>query len=67
LLHYAGESGFSRKELGKFALLTPPNVTKSLQRLVTVRQAIKMSTENYRLTDLGSKRVRDQLASKLVL
>jgi hypothetical protein len=69
LLHYAGEQGFSRTEIGLAAQLTPPTVTKSLQKLIapTSRQVIKLPSGKYRLTDLGSKRVRETLGSKLVL
>ncbi|GGC10486.1 hypothetical protein GCM10007205_19510 [Oxalicibacterium flavum] len=69
LLHYAGEEGFSRLEIGKAAKRTPPVVTTTLQKLVhaSCRQAIIVSSGKYRLTDLGSKRIREQLAEKLML
>jgi len=69
LLHYSGEEGLSRRELGLHALMNPPNVTKSIQRLIdkSCRQVIKLGGGNYRLTDLGSKRVREELAAKLLL
>jgi hypothetical protein len=69
LLHYGGEQGLSRTHLGRFAQLAPSSITTALNRLTSPasRQAIQLSNGNYRLTDLGAKRVRDQLASKLVL
>lgn len=68
LLHYAGETGFSRTALGKAAQLAPPTVTRALQKLSspTMRQIV-LTSGIYRLTDLGSKRIRDELSSKLVV
>jgi len=69
LLHYAGENGFSRKELGLHALSSPSSITTNLQKLCspTKRQIIKLKNGNYRLTDLGSRRIRMELADKLLL
>jgi hypothetical protein len=69
LLHYAGEQGYSRTQLGQTAKYSAPSVTKALQKLINAdcRQAVQINNANYRLTDLGSKRVREQLAHKLVL
>lgn len=69
LLHYAGEQGFSRTMIGRAARWSPAAVTRALQKLVapTLREAIQLPNGNYRLTDLGSKRVREQLADKLRL
>lgn len=69
LLHYAGEQGFSRNALGQSAQCSQSAVTKSLQKLVAsdCRQAIQLPGGNYRLTDLGSKRIREELAAKLVI
>lgn len=68
LLHYAGEAGFSRTALGKTAQISAPSVTRALQKLASpsMRQIV-LSGGVYRLTDLGSKRIRDELSSKLVL
>ncbi|MEM1098950.1 MAG: hypothetical protein AAGH92_09190 [Planctomycetota bacterium] len=68
LLHYAGESGFSRREIGRHALLDAPRITRTLQKLsgADMRQIIKID-EDYYLTDLGSKRVREELSGKLRL
>ena len=67
LLHYAGEAGFSRTQLGKYAMLSAPAVTKGIQKLVSVREVIGLEGAIYRLTDLGSKRVRERLADRLTL
>ncbi len=69
LLHYAGEKGFTRSELGKFAKVSPASVTLALQKLSSpsLREIIAMADGTYRLTDLGSKRLRDRLADKLLL
>lgn len=69
LLHYAGEVGFSRYEIGCYAQYSPASVTKALQKLSSpqFRQIIVLSNDRYRLTDLGSKRLREDLADKLLL
>jgi hypothetical protein len=69
LVHYAGEEGFSRKTLGRVAQCPAPCVTESLQKLVSpnLRQVVQLANGNFRLTDLGSKRVRENLAEKLTL
>jgi DNA-binding PadR family transcriptional regulator len=69
LLHYAGEQGFSRNEVGRYCHCSAPSVTKALQRLSASnsRQVIQLSNGNYRLTDLGSKRIRENLADKLLI
>jgi hypothetical protein len=53
----------------KIAKFSAPRVTEALQKLVaaTSRQVIQLSNGNYRLTDLGSKRIRETLAYKLTL
>ncbi len=68
LLHYAGEAGFSRRELGKYVKADPAAVTRGIQALSAnrVREVAKLTNGNYRLTDLGSKRIREKLADKLL-
>lgn len=68
LLHYAGEQGFTRSELGKHAMQKPPAVTVALQKLTSpeLRQVVEVGWK-YRLTDLGSKRIREKLPDKLLL
>jgi hypothetical protein len=67
LLHYAGESGFSRRELGRYVLADPAAVTRALQSLSSrkLRRIVQLSNGNYRLTDLGSKYIREELAGRL--
>ena len=69
LLHFAGESGFTRTELGRYALCSAPSTTRALQALEAPdkRQVVQLATGKYRLTDLGSRRVREQLADKLLV
>jgi hypothetical protein len=69
LLHYAGEAGLSRGELGRFVEKTPSAVTRGLQKLTSARarEVIRLSNGNYRLTDLGIRRVLSDLAQKLLL
>ena len=68
LLHFAGERGYTRAELGKFAKLSPPAVTKAIQSLEDPkRRMIVQIQKNYRLTDLGSKKIRTDLSPKLLL
>ncbi len=69
LLHYAGEQGFTRTEVGKYAMVSPASVTTALQKLTSpdVRQVIQLASGKYRLNDLGSKRIREKLPDKLLL
>jgi len=69
MLHYAGEVGFSRTELGKWVRFPAPLISEALKRLTSpsVRQVIVLPSAFYRLTDLGSKYIREQLADKLLI
>jgi hypothetical protein len=69
LLHYAGEQGFSRTELGKYAMVSESSVTNSLRKLIDPehRQITLLPNKKYRLTDLGSKRIREEMPDKLLL
>jgi len=69
LLHYAGEGGFSRRDLGRYVLHDPPRITEALQTLVSSasRQVVPLPSGRYRLTDLGSAYVKEKLADKLLL
>jgi hypothetical protein len=69
MLHYAGEKGFSRKEIGQYVMHAPPRVTEALKDLTgpQCRQVVKLDSGNLRLTDLGSKHVRERLADKLFI
>jgi len=69
LLHYAGEKGFSRKELGKYVMHPAPRITEAVKHLSgpQSRQIVQLGSGNYRLTDIGSKRVRESLSEKLFI
>lgn len=69
LLHYAGEQGYSRAAIGQAAQFSASSVTRSLQKLAepSRREIIQLANGNFRLTDLGSRRVREHLADKLLL
>ena len=69
LLHYAGERGFNRRELGIHAMCTPPAVTKAIKALTSPiqREVVQVNDGRFILSDLGHKRVREHLAGKLVV
>lgn len=69
LLHYAGEAGFSRNQLGKHAKFASQRVTDAVRRLASpqIRQIVWLPSGSYRLTDLGSKYVREKLTDKLLV
>jgi hypothetical protein len=69
LLHFAGEEGFDRKELGVHVKAAPPRITEALNDLVSpkMRQIVKLPNGKFRLTDLGSKYIRENLADKLLV
>lgn len=69
LLHYAGETGFSRSELGQYSHFSPSSITNAIKKLSSsqLRQVILLNNKRYRLTDLGSKRLREELIDKLFL
>ena len=69
LLHYAGDSGLTRRQLGQSAKLPPPSVTRALGSLESPdkRQIFQLPDGRYCLTDLGHKHIRENLADKLLL
>jgi hypothetical protein len=68
LLHYAGEQGFNRRDLGHHAMCSPPAVTKAVATLTSPknRQAVRVKDGRYVITDLGQRRLRENLAAKLL-
>ncbi len=68
LLHYSGDTGFTRTELGKYAQCSAPSVTRAVQKLLSsaFRQIVEVNGR-LKLTGLGSKRIREQLSHKLLL
>jgi hypothetical protein len=69
LLHYDGEQGFTRTELGKSAKVSAASVTLGLKKLTdhSSREVVHLPSGRYRLTDLGSKRIREKIPDKLLL
>ena len=69
LLHYSGEEGMSRRDLGIYCQFSPPRVTKAISKLIAAdsRQIVQLGSGNFRLTDLGARRLRLELAEKLLL
>lgn len=69
LLHYAGENGFTADALVRYSGCSRRSVLRSLESLQAPdkRQVVRLSNGLYRLTDLGGKRIRDNLADKLLL
>ena len=69
LLHYAGEKGFTRREIGTYAKAPSQRVSEALKRLESAecRETVTLQGGAIRLTDLGAKRVRERLADKLLL
>lgn len=69
LLHFAGEAGFSRRDLGRHAKLAPQRVSDAVKKLEgpELREIVALGSGQYRLTDLGARRVREKLAAKLLV
>jgi hypothetical protein len=69
LLHHAGEEGLSRTGIGRAVPRGAPTVTRALTALVSRRrrEIVKLQNRNYRLTDIGIRRVLTELADKLVI
>jgi hypothetical protein len=69
LLHYGGEAGLTRSELGRYVRRPAPRTTEAIQRLEALdsRLIVQLTPGRYRLTDLGSRHVREKLAHKLLL
>jgi hypothetical protein len=69
LLHNAGEEGLTRSQLGDSVQKAAPTVTNALKQLMppNLRQIIRRGDGKYALTPLGTKRLIEELAAKLVL
>jgi hypothetical protein len=69
LLHFAGETGFSSAEVRKYSQFSQRSVDRSMETLRSprYRQIVRLANGNYRLTDLGSRRIREELADKLLV
>lgn len=67
LLHYGDESGVQRREITRtVSSYDPSTISRVLTKLRELRQAVPLPGERWCLTDLGAKRVRVQLADKLL-
>ncbi len=68
LLHNSGEAGMSRGELGESVAKAAPTITNTLIKLIgpKCKQVIKDRSNRYFITPLGTKRIHDELAGKLV-
>lgn len=69
LLHYAGQNGFNRKQLGQFVQKAASAITTSIKKLEAPKELKikKLTNGNYRLTDIGNRFVLTNLADKLKL
>lgn len=69
LLHYSGQSGLSRRDIGIHCLCAASAISKSISKLASpnYRQVIKLPSGNFRLSDLGEKRIREKMADKLLV
>lgn len=69
LLHYAGILGYSRRELGQYCLHIPQRISDVINKLKSIkfRQITQLNNGNFVLTDLGHRRIRIELADKLLL
>lgn len=69
LLHFAGQNGFNRKQLGQYVQKAASAITTSLKKLSSgqERKIIKLTNGNFRLTDIGNRFVLTNLADKLKL
>ena len=58
----------SRGDLGRFAQCSSVSVTRTIDNFTSPnsRQVVPLKSGNFRLTDLGAKRIRDELAEKLL-
>jgi len=67
LLHHAGESGLSRKEINNHIPKDNSGIRRELEKLSSNRrrEVIILSNDNYRLTDIGIRRVLEELGDKL--
>jgi hypothetical protein len=68
LLHHAGEVGMTRLDIGRSARVSASSVTRSLQKLSdsSCREVASLPGDRYCLTDLGIRRVREDLAKRLL-
>jgi hypothetical protein len=68
LLHYKADEGMTRIELGRSIPRPASTIAGALHRLTAriSRQVVLGSNGSYRLTDLGTRRVLEELAEKVI-
>lgn len=64
ILHYAKEVGLSRSVIGETVKKASSSISNALKKLDTERKIIKLSTGNYRLTELGEMVVKTDILTK---
>ena len=69
LLHSAGEEGLARAQIGRGVQKSAPSITNALRALCSTRrrQVLQRANGAYTLTPLGTKRIREELANKLMI
>lgn len=69
LLHHSGEDGYSRKQLLNYMKVSSQKMTSILSKMAgsMERKIILNSKQQYILTDLGNKYIRENLGDKLTL
>ena len=67
VIYGSGNAGVGRTQIGKTAKVDPATVTRALKSMSdrTRREVVDVGDKHYRITDLGIKRVRDELSAKL--
>lgn len=67
LLHHGGEEGVPRREISRtLRFFSSSTVSGAVTKLEGLRQIAVLPGERWCLTDLGAKRVREDLANKLL-
>ena len=69
VLHFAGEDGFDRTQIGKSVMKSSGAITNALKALSSARrrEVLKLHNGHFRLTDVGIRRVLRELSEKLIL
>ena len=69
ILYHAGESGLNRKQLGLSVRKDAAGISRAIKQLASNkrREIYLLSNKQYRLTDIGIRRVLKDLSEKLVV
>jgi hypothetical protein len=67
ILHHIGENGLSRADIGSSVNKDSSAISRALTKLCSnkVREVIKLRSGNFRLTNIGIRRVLNELGDKL--